>query len=200
MRKAGGTTMRVFLKSVAKAHNLTLRVSEGRPDTTTVDWGRTFRITNLREPIQRAISHYKYDQRWSCKKSDTDSLMRRGFVPSESNERMAFEEFLRIGDRNQDNARHPEMLWTCATNCFARWATGQAAYVDAVSDKEAAKMLLDGAYNALCQYDLIVNTDWLGDEAYREAVQKYFGVDSKIASKNVYCAKNHMQPTQMCRL
>eukprot|EP00563_Minutocellus_polymorphus_P020240 CAMPEP_0197718964 /NCGR_PEP_ID=MMETSP1434-20131217/2905_1 /TAXON_ID=265543 /ORGANISM="Minutocellus polymorphus, Strain CCMP3303" /LENGTH=299 /DNA_ID=CAMNT_0043303659 /DNA_START=102 /DNA_END=1001 /DNA_ORIENTATION=- len=194
MRKAGGTTMRVFLKRVAETHNLTLRVSEGEPDTTTVDWERTFRVTNLRHPIQRAISHYKYDQRWRCSSASTESLKRRKFVPSERNVKRTFEDFLHVGDRQTPNSRHPHRLWTCATNCLARWATGHAAYVDVAHDTETARTLLEDAYNALCQYDLIVNTEWLANETYRVAIEKFFGVDglydaTQKASKKLFCAK-----------
>ena len=196
MRKGGGTTMRVYLKRVAEVHNLTLRFSEGEPDTTTTDWTRTFRITNLRQPIQRAISHYKYDQRWSCNSRDVDSLTsKKGkFVPTKDNIQMTFEDFLHVADRRTPTRRHPKRLWTCATNCFVRWATGHAAYIDVENDAKSASRLLNDAYQALCQYDLIVNTDWLAKGTYRRKIEKYFGVDglynaTQKASDLLFCSK-----------
>ncbi|VEU34794.1 unnamed protein product [Pseudo-nitzschia multistriata] len=40
------------------------------------DSGSTFYVTHLREPIARAISHYKYDQRWSCDISESRNSLR----------------------------------------------------------------------------------------------------------------------------
>ena len=196
MRKGGGTTMRVYLKRVAELHNLTLRFSEGEPDSTTTDWTRTFRITNLRQPIQRAISHYKYDQRWSCNSRDVDSLTsKKGeFVPTKDNVKMTFEEFLHFADRRTPSKRHPNRLWVCATNCFVRWVTGHAAYIDVENDAKSASRILNDAYHSLCQYDLIVNTDWLAKEPYRRKIEEYFGVDgiynaTQKASNLLFCSK-----------
>ena len=196
MRKGGGTTMRVYLKQVAELHNLTLRFSEGEPDSTTTDWTRTFRITNLRQPIQRAISHYKYDQRWSCNSRDVDSLTsKKGeFVPTKDNVKMTFEDFLYFADRKTPSRRHPKRLWVCATNCFVRWVTGHAAYIDVENDAKSASQTLNDAHHALCKYGLIVNTDWLAKDTYREALEAYFGVDgiynaTQKASKLLFCSK-----------
>lgn len=82
----------------------------------------------------------------------------------------------------------------CATNCFVRWVTGHAAYIDVENDAKSASRILNDAYHALCQYDLIVNTDWLANDTYRRKIEKYFGVDgiynaTQKASNLLFCSK-----------
>ena len=43
----------------------------------------TFYVTNIREPISRSISHFKYQGRWDCK--DLVFANKRKFVPTEEN-------------------------------------------------------------------------------------------------------------------
>merc|ERR1712157_424336 len=69
MRKAGGTTIRAFLGKVAKRYNLEFVINEGRRGKVEMPTanGSTFYVTNLREPMARILSHYKYSGRWACR-------------------------------------------------------------------------------------------------------------------------------------
>jgi hypothetical protein len=66
MRKAGGSTLRAYFGRVAQKYNLKLIVAEATKFELAQKRNDTLYITHLRDPIARAISHYKYEGRWSC--------------------------------------------------------------------------------------------------------------------------------------
>jgi len=61
-RKAGGSSLYVWAKQVAKKHNLTIHQQEGTTYDPHDAMGRkTFVFTSLRPPVERAVSSYEYD-------------------------------------------------------------------------------------------------------------------------------------------
>lgn len=95
MRKAGGTTIRRYLLKVAKHYNITFEVAEGYKTRQLTMDANTLYVTNLREPVARVISNYKYDLRWDCKLL----LHKDKFQASYNNTRgISLEEFARIND------------------------------------------------------------------------------------------------------
>jgi hypothetical protein len=102
--------------------------------------GETLYVTHIREPIARAISHYKYSERWSCneqllknrnflyqyKNNNMDPkqipLHKLNFIPTKDNERASFNGFMYELYYNSD--KKASKLWSCSTNCFSRWITG----------------------------------------------------------------------------
>ena len=63
VRKAGGTMIRNYLQKVAEYYNIHLQVDEYNHASTKEEVGsqpNTIYITNLRDPVERSISHFKY--------------------------------------------------------------------------------------------------------------------------------------------
>ena len=68
VRKAGGTMLRKFLKKVALTHNIHLEIQENKYAREKVgSHPGTMYVTNLRDPVERSISHFKYEGRWDCR-------------------------------------------------------------------------------------------------------------------------------------
>jgi hypothetical protein len=186
MRKAGGTTIRNFLKNVVKSNNTSFQefvhceghkkclefpnnenndgyhrynMEAGGPSSTSSSRnskrslsrdtsGRTLYVTNLREPISRIISNYKYDQRWNCdnklikmnmnmdtntNKNNTNNTnssnaasKREYFIPTLENQDMTLEEFglEQFPSFHKKSKNKNSKLWRCSTNCYSRWVTG----------------------------------------------------------------------------
>ena len=63
VRKAGGTMIRNYLQKVAEHYNIHLQVDEYNHALYIEEVGSqpdTIYITNLRDPVERSISHFKY--------------------------------------------------------------------------------------------------------------------------------------------
>ena len=87
-RKAAGSTVHKYLRKVADKYGIELKAVEWRgmeePGTSFENNNtNTFYVTNIREPISRSISHFKYQGRWDC--HDLVFASRKNFVPTEEN-------------------------------------------------------------------------------------------------------------------
>lgn len=153
----------------------------------------TLYISNLREPIARTISHYKYDQRWSCGK------LRKGrMIPTENNTKSTLERFITKKDK-----RHSErFLWSCATNCYTRWVTGNfKRLAKTCSNKLRRKEVkrINQAREMLLKYNLIIITDNMRDPDYVARIESMFNVPGLINNRHAVCtgkskAANEMVP------
>jgi hypothetical protein len=176
MRKSGGTVIRSYLKAIARKYKLSLQVDEGEgilnrfPETN----GTTLYVTSLREPVSRAISHYKYDQRWTCQQM----MKNKSFKPTEENTKSSLEDFIWKGERGNRANR----FWDCAVNCHARWATGhwKSNYSEA---------LLQNALDVLREYNLIIVLEWLKYPSYRKSIEEMFNVSGLGRKKDMYCGR-----------
>ena len=68
-RKAGGSSVNKYLAKVADHYGVELKYTEWSEmeEPGTHDDAATFYVTHLREPVERAISHFKYQGRWPCR-------------------------------------------------------------------------------------------------------------------------------------
>ena len=85
-RKAAGSTVHKYLRKVADKYGIELKAVEWRgmeEPGTSFENNNTFYVTNIREPISRSISHFKYQGRWDC--HDLVFASRKNFVPTEEN-------------------------------------------------------------------------------------------------------------------
>ena len=87
-RKAAGSTVHRYLRKVADKYGIELKAVEWsgmeEPGTSYENNNtNTFYVTNIREPISRSISHFKYQGRWNCK--DLVFSRKNKFVPTEQN-------------------------------------------------------------------------------------------------------------------
>lgn len=175
MRKAGGSSVRSYLKDVAIYHGVELKVFEGskHPELPQQD-NHTLYITHIREPLARAISHYKYEQRWGC----LTQLKKPGFVPSENNTKMSLYTFIK--------KNHPtkKRIWTCASNCHARWVTGQWKHEFMESHPDE---LLKSAQSVFSQYNLVLVAEWLKDASYVKQLENLFGRPHLDQNKGMHC-------------
>ena len=185
MRKAGGTVIRKYLKKVADVYGLEYQAREGRKTVERRMDPHTLYLTNLREPNARTISHYKYDQRWHCK-----NLRKSSFIPSLNNTKQSFETFLNKADgRNKGHTS----LWTCATNCYTRWASGNYKPLSKSCSSKLRKdeiKRIRQAHKQLQNYNFIFISERLRDPEYIKNVERMFGVPG-LAERKFYpaCAK-----------
>lgn len=184
VRKAGGTTIDGYLSKVAGKYGLQYEHVEGR-NFGNNDSPATFYVTNMREPVQRTISSYKFEDRWPCEKLVHDKT----FLPSLDNQSKNLDEFVdRDVEISKSNRTQPG-LWHCASNCHVRWLSGDYY---TVSEHSASK-----AREKLYQYNLIIDADRLADSRYVRRIERLFdctgmvqkqmtcGLESKRANEKV---------------
>jgi hypothetical protein len=132
MRKAGGTTLRGYLKKVANYYNLEFHAKEGfhfehpssggyhhdseQPLSLSPPRLDTLYVTHVRDPLARSISHFQYEGRWNC-----TTLKQPQFVPTLENA-MEFDTWIHsdVAHIHQCSIR-PRPLWKCSENCYTRW-------------------------------------------------------------------------------
>ncbi|KAL3925502.1 MAG: hypothetical protein SGILL_000369 [Bacillariaceae sp.] len=169
MRKAGGTTLRSYLRGVATTLGITFDVSEGGHFETPGNGGdpNTLYVTHLRDPFRRSISHFQYEVRWPC----AQMVQNTSFSPSLEN---AANLTAWILERDYQHPSLDERTFTkqhrcddtqkylidCATNCYIRWMNyPKGACDDQVFDRKSVYYYK--ALQSLRSYDVIVDTDRL---------------------------------------
>jgi len=185
MRKAGGTVIRKYLKHVSEKYNLAFQAREGHRTVEDPMDSATLYVANLRQPVARALSHYKYDQRWAC----TD-LKNESFVPTNDNNKSSLEDFL-VNEGNK--SKIDKALWSCASNCYTRWATGNFQKLAKTCSNKLRRHEVERiteARDMLFKYNLIVITEKLREDNYIRHIEAMFGVPG-LAQKQAFpaCAK-----------
>jgi Sulfotransferase family len=187
MRKAGGTSLRSYFSQVAKKHGLQFEFAEGLRQPEQPGDENTLYITHIRQPIARAISHYKYARRWLCKTQlkVLNNSRNHGvsFVPTLNNTYMSLDNFTR--------SHHyiPHDLWTCASNCYARWASGHPEHVN-YNDDVSLQQLEQAAHASLWNYNVIIVFEWLYQYPdYVKSIESIFGVKHRNRTRSMYCGK-----------
>jgi hypothetical protein len=159
-RKSGGTTLRRFLEEVATAMGWELVVREAiRPELPNRQ--DTLYVVNLRDPVERIISNYKFEGRWECRQM----LQNESFVPSYANEQ-TLEQYL---STTRQDCRPEFQMWSCVEECYTKWY-GK----DYGCDSDVAKNY-QFAHDRLRSYDIIVTPDNLNDETYVKQMGMMFG-------------------------
>ncbi len=145
----------------------------------------TFYVTNLREPLSRSISHFKYEGRWNCKGLTANA----SYVPTEENAN-TLEEWSENYGRyathmypcaHVNSGRYFKML-TCGVMCYSQWFAGLSCPPEGelpLSEKEREISLLrqyQFARMKLNRYNFVVISEWLKDPGYVAAVERMFGV------------------------
>lgn len=184
--------MRNYFRKVALHHGLEFAVTEydmaedpgSRHDVP------TFYVTNLREPVARSISHFKYDMRWDCRQM----VDNKTFVPTEQNAR-------NLSDWNERHGFHPPVcrynrdgssrfgMSACAVDCYVQWFAGLSCpWWDPparpgpgpegrpIRREVPRTTQRQVALEKLRRYNFVVITERLGDREYAAAVERLFGV------------------------
>ncbi|KAL9181964.1 hypothetical protein ACHAXT_012307 [Thalassiosira profunda] len=195
-RKAGGSTIHRYLAKVSDHYGIELRAVEwnAMEEPGTYDDAATFYVTHLREPVERSISHFKYQGRWNCR--DLVYGGKRGdFTPTEENANK-LETWMETGGhvpyecrmrgKKSEGGKHPIFfLGSCAVNCFTQWFSGLSCPTWEIPAEEQYAVAME----KVLQYNFIFVIEKLRDPAYVQAVEKFFGVPGIAEKGQPYCEK-----------
>ncbi len=148
MRKAAGTSMRALLESIGKRRGIEIDTQEGgilhQPR---MGGARTFRITCLRDPLERVFSLYNFQGRWPRADQDKD--------PEQAT---PFAEWL-----NTIPTPRTWRLWDESADYYAKTLSGGPLDQRGIAVNERRLAL---ARAVLERFDLVLILERLGDPAY----------------------------------
>jgi hypothetical protein len=195
MRKAGGSTIRGYLRTVAKRHNVTLDIVEGTPIEHPGNQTDTLYVTHIRHPVKRIISDFKYEARWPCLQLTRNV----SYVPTLKNAE-DFQNWINKTECHSSiSPRYGQQLWLCSTNCYVQWLNFGFPKRGCNSDDIAAKAeRYDLALSSLSKFHLIIDVDRLfRDAGYGSMLENYFGVRGLVGLKrNMYCGKKSAEANE----
>ena len=185
-RKAGGTYVKNILTYVSKLYNLTLVKVEGLQGWESPQRQDTLYVTNLRHPVSRIISDYKYEGRWDC----GQIVSNRTFQPTLENSQSlkSFIEKSAKPNGCKSNNKDHTLMWRCSRLCYLRTFGGKKFNClrkdDLMYNYKTALSRLKNHFH------LVVITEWLHDATYRESLLQYFGINPNLKfDKMMYCGK-----------
>lgn len=196
-RKAGGTSLADYFVRVAHHHGLEFAQDEWNeaedPGTHDVP---TFYVTHLREPIDRTMSHFKYQGRWSCR-DQLIKMIKDEFIPTEENAKK-LETWNATGGHSPIHCDNPNVfkLGECAVNCYTQWFSGLSCPQHDIPVTEQYQI----ASAKLLRYNFIIILDMLGDPDYAKAVENFFGVPGVTAKRGAACQRKSRQANKMVPL
>eukprot|EP00986_Skeletonema_menzelii_P000625 scaffold171_cov151-Skeletonema_menzelii.AAC.9 len=177
VRKAGGTMLRKFLKKVALTHNIHLEIQEGKYAREEIgSRPGTMYVTNLRDPVERSISHFKYEGRWDCRQMIKNATH---YIPSLQNAKK-FEDWDQTGGFIASRCDEPFSFHECAVNCYIQSFSGQGC----TQDDWKTQFTL--AQEKLFRYNLIFVYERFKDLNYVKAIEQFFGVEKAFNQESNY--------------
>lgn len=197
-RKAGGTSLAEYFVKVAHHHGLEFAQDEWTEaeEPGTHD-SPTFYVTHLREPIDRSISHFKYQGRW--KREQLIKMNTYDFVPTEDNA-MKLESWNATGGHSpivcQENNPKFFKLGECAINCYTQWFSGLSCPQYNISTSDQYRV----ANAKLLRYNFIVVLEMLKYPDYALAVENFFGVPGVTQRRPMACQRRSRQANKMIPL
>mmetsp|Transcript_39126 Transcript_39126/g.94182 ORF Transcript_39126/g.94182 Transcript_39126/m.94182 type:complete len:395 (-) Transcript_39126:64-1248(-) len=179
VRKAGGTMIRKYLEKVTSHYGIHLEMLEYQHAAMREEVGSrndTIYVTNVRDPVSRSISHFKYDARWDC-----EQLVRNeSFAPTAANAN-SLESWNRTKGFVPSPCDMPFMFTSCAVNCFVQAFSGRGCTRDGWLAEY--NMALD----RLLRYNMIFVFEKFADPNYVEAVESFFGVEGFNEPSDMFC-------------
>jgi hypothetical protein len=151
-RKAGGSTMRKWLKQVANKHNLTFVAKEGHLLQDDDFCNSTLYVTILRDPVDRAISSYWFEGRWPQKERNR------------TDENSPLDLFNWTSQVNQQT--RGKLLWYCASDCYCKWFGSMNGGINVDYNRNVTNAL-----ERLSRFDVVVQMERLKDNNYTSALQ-----------------------------
>jgi hypothetical protein len=180
MRKAGGTTLRRYFIEVAMFYNISVVAHEAGAEELPGTDDDTLYVTHMRDPVERSLSHFKYEGRWTC-----DNLKDPSFRPTLNNanslERWVRTEFqgslwLEQGFSSGLNCRYK--AWQCSANCYIKWLNFESG--KCVHELEKYSFVQNAMEN-LFNYHLIIDVKKISsDPEYGEQLERFFGVPGLV--------------------
>jgi hypothetical protein len=175
-RKAGGSYLKRLFKLSAKLHNWTFEAAEGTP----VEEPRrndTLYLTNLRHPVGRTISNYKYEGRWDCIKM----IHNESFVPTAENSQ-TLEAYIDDPYQKPKCGQRYPLCWECSELCYLRLFGAEFNCLENITRSYATAM------ERLSQFHLIVVTEQLSSNKYRQGLLGMFGLNPNMTiCKGMFC-------------
>ena len=168
VRKAGGTMIRSYIQKVASHYKLNLHMQEVKHASFHEEVGSrndTIYITNIRDPVERSISHFKYEGRWDCRQM----IHNKSYVATLDNAR-DFREWNETHGFVPSECDVPFVFTKCAVQCYIQTFSGAGCTLD---DWMSEYNL---AFERLCNYNLILVYDNFKDPSYVNAIEEFFGV------------------------
>lgn len=165
-----------YIHKVSMHYNISYVFEQGyKPKEFPSRNSSTLYVTIMRDPVERFLDHYRYNQRWDCNDLQNSSH----FTPTLGNG---------LNVSFQDFAMHEEgllvrYLANCGQNCFARWSSGVF-----ISKEASSEYLEYHARKQLWEYDLIISFEKLKDPAYTQSIETMFGgVPGLSEPSEVFC-------------
>lgn len=169
--------IRKYLKKVASQYNIDLTIQENKYAMEEVGSAPgTFYVTNLRDPVERSISHFKYEGRWDCRQL----VKNHSFVPTKANARK-FQDWKETNGFVTSDCDEPFSFTNCAVNCYVQSFSGEGC---SSNDWESEYQL---ARDRLFRYNLILVYERFKDPMYIQSIEKYFGVDGFNMASDMWC-------------
>mmetsp|Transcript_34403 Transcript_34403/g.61774 ORF Transcript_34403/g.61774 Transcript_34403/m.61774 type:complete len:357 (+) Transcript_34403:148-1218(+) len=168
-RKAGGTMIRNYLEKVAVHYDIDLEMKEYNHASKEEEVGSrndTIYITNMRDPVSRSISHFKYNGRWDCQQLVKNESL---FIATESNAQ-PFKAWNQTSGFEPSPCDMPFSFTSCAVNCYIQTFSGKGC----TSDDWFTEYNL--AQNRLLRYNMILVYEKFNDPNYITAVETFFGI------------------------
>ena len=170
--------IRKYIKKVALTHNIHLEIQENK-------WAReavgsrpgTLYVTNMRDPVERSISHFKYEGRWDCRQMIKNATH---YTPTLQNAKQ-FEKWDQTGGFEASSCNVPFSFDFCAVNCYIQSFSGQGCTTDDWQTQYAS------AQERLFQYNLVFAYERFKDPKYARAVEAFFGVDGFGTDSDYWC-------------
>ncbi|CAB9525488.1 expressed unknown protein [Seminavis robusta] len=162
LRKAGGTSLRIYVEAIAKYHNLTFNVDEGMCYKGPHSDQKTLLVTMIKDPVARIVSEY-----WG--EGNVNLTNPRSFMDF-------------IDDRNTTQPKRISddhwFIWGCSHNCLTRiFGNGRPSNVPA--DLSKAKQALEH------DFDLVIQSNRMGDPRYQQWLSQILGAPSiKLPHRN----------------
>mmetsp|Transcript_17096 Transcript_17096/g.39766 ORF Transcript_17096/g.39766 Transcript_17096/m.39766 type:complete len:226 (+) Transcript_17096:476-1153(+) len=126
----------------------------------------TLYVTNIREPVERSLSHFKYNARWDCEQM----VKNESFVPTLKNAQ-PIDRWNETGGFEPYPCEVPFVFHHCAVNCYIQAFSGQSC---SETNWQHEYLL---AQRRLFRYNIIFSYKMFKDPRYVKAVEGFFGVE-----------------------
>ena len=194
VRKAGGSMIRNYLQKVCSYYNINLHMLEYNYASKYEEVGSrsdTLYVTNIRDPIERSISHYKYSERWDCQQL----VMNVSFIPTRYNIEQPFNAWNDTQGFTSSPCDMPFSFTSCAVNCYIQAFSGIGCTTSNWYDE------YNVAFDTLRRYNMVLVYEKFKDVKYVQAIENFFGgVQGFNEPSTMYCGEEAKEANELVPL